>query len=410
MTRRRTILATVLTAAIGLTALAGARIAGLGPSRGIVVVERRDLPLVVEGTGRLAAAVAYQVGPPSVPDTWNYNLTWMIPEGRWVRKGTVVARFDATDVEDQLRDLEARLETVRQEREKEQRSLEVSLREMELDVVRAENDLETARIDASLDASLVSGIEIQEARLRQDLARRRFELLSERMQLERDLVRSKLDVLDVKRRFYEGKISRLRAVIDTFTVRAPIDGLVIYVPKRNGERWEVGERVWMMSKVLEIADVRTLRAEIAVLEADAARLAVGQPAELTIDAIPGLTFQTRVEALGRIVRERSLQNRSKVFDAFLPLTDFDTNLLRPGMGVTARITTDVLRDRLVVPLQAVHGNTGGPWVELRTSMGRSERRPVKLGLRSGDLVVVQEGLAEGDRVLLPAGRPKEPGR
>ena len=399
--RRRTALTAALSVLAGFAAVAGVRIAGLSPAQDTVVVERRDLPLVVEGTGKLEAAVAYQIGPPSVPDTWNYNLTSMIEEGRWVEQGDVIARFDATTIEEQLRDLEARLETVRQEREKEQRSLEVSLREMELAVVRAESDLEKSRIDASLDPELVAGIEIQEARLKQALARRKFELLAERMQLERELVRSKLEVLDVKRGYYEGKIARLRAVLDRFTVRAPIAGLVIYVPKRNGQRWEVGERVWMMSKILEIADIKTLRAEIAVLEADAARIAVGQPAQVAIDAVPGLVLDTRVEALGRIVRERSVQDRSRVFDVYLPLSGFDAGLLRPGMGVSARITTKVLENRLVVPLAAIRTDAEGTWVALRTRTGRPRRRDVTLGIRTGDLVVVENGLSEGDRVVLP---------
>ncbi|GAB4222746.1 MAG: hypothetical protein Kow0062_21360 [Acidobacteriota bacterium] len=399
--RRRLAVAGVAGLVVVVSAVAGVRLAGLGAAREWVTVERRDVPLVVEGTGKLEAAVAYQIGPPSVPDTWNYNLTWMIPEGRWVDKGDVVARFDATDVEEQLRDLEAKLETVRQEREKEQRSLEVALREMELDLVRAESDMEVSRIDASIDPSLVGGIEVQEARLRQELARRRYELLAERMDLERTLVRSKLEVLDVKRRYYEGKIARLRAVLDTFSVRAPIAGLVIYVPKRNGQRWEVGERVWMMAKILEVADIRTLRAEVAVLEADAARLAVGQPAEVSIDAIPGMTLRTEVAALGRIVRERSIQDRSKVFDVYLPLTGFDDGLLRPGMGISARITTDVLEDRLVVPLAAIRTDADGPYVEVRGTAGAVRRRPVTLGQRTGELVIVESGLDAGERVLLP---------
>ena len=47
---------------------------------GTVRVERDDLTVRVEATGKLEAAVAYEIGPPSVRDFWQYNLSWMIPE------------------------------------------------------------------------------------------------------------------------------------------------------------------------------------------------------------------------------------------------------------------------------------------------------------------------------------------
>ena len=42
---------------------------------------REEFRLTVEATGRLEAALAYDVGPPSVRDVWNYNLKWMVPDG-----------------------------------------------------------------------------------------------------------------------------------------------------------------------------------------------------------------------------------------------------------------------------------------------------------------------------------------
>jgi RND family efflux transporter MFP subunit len=364
-------------------------------------VQRGDLEVEVEATGRLEAAVAYEIGPPSVRDFWNYNLTWMIPEGSAVAKGDVVARFDATDIDERLRDHRAALEKTLQEKEKEKRSLEVSLRELRLDLVKAEGELKTLDLDLAVPEQLVSDIEIQRLRLQRDLARRRAEFLREKIEFEQELVRSKLELLDVKRAYEESKVAQLEESKAKFDVRAPVAGLVVYVPKRNGDRWEIGEGVWMMAKILKVADVSTLRVEADVLEVDASRIAPGQPAEVTVDAVPGLVLTSAVAEIGRIVHPRSLQDTSKVFDATLPLGAVDPDRLRPGMGVHVRIRTELLQDQLTVPVEAVRSSAEGTYVEV-VERGGIERRRVTLGASDGKRVVVSAGLAEGETVRLGA--------
>lgn len=367
--------------------------------RSTVTAQRGDLPLTVEATGKLEAAVAYEIGPPSVPNMWNHNLQWMIPEGTRVKKGQVVARFDATEIDEQIRDFEAQLETVSQEREKEQRNLELKLEDLRLELVKAENELEKASLDLSIDEDLVAAIEFQQAKLRKELAERRLNYLREKIAFEQDLVASKLELLDVKKNYYAGKIEQLTTVRERFAVKAPIAGLVVYVPKRDGDRWEVGERVWMMAKILKVADLSTLRVESAVLEADASKVRPGQRAEISVDAVPGLQLESEVSEIGRIVRERSVQDRSKVFDVVLPLETVDSEVMRPGMSVSVTIETERLEDVVTLPLMAVRASDGGPFVLVRSGAGTDER-VVELGPRNAESVVVTSGIEEGAEVVL----------
>jgi hypothetical protein len=153
----------------------------------------------------------------------------------------------------------------------------------------------------------------------------------------------------------------------------------------------------MMAKILKVADVSTLRVEADVLEVDASRIAPGQPAEVTVDAVPGLVLSSSVAEIGSIVHARSLQDPSKVFDAVLPLGAVDPDQLRPGMGVHVRIRTDLLQDELTVPVEAVRSSADGTFVEVLARSG-VERRPVTLGATDGKRVVVASGLEEGEAV------------
>lgn len=394
--------------AIAAVALAGAGLAAArwsaGREAGLSTspVQRGDFSVYVEATGRIEAAVAYEIGPPSAADYWSYDLSWMIPEGSRVKAGDVIARFDTTDLDEHLRTYRADLEKVVQERDKEEKNLQVSLKQLQLDLVKAKGELEKLDVQTSVPGELISMIDLQTLRLQKDLAQKRYDFLEEKIGFEKKLVASKLEILDVKKRFSQSKIDYYQATKDKFNVKAPVSGLVVYIPKQNGDRWEIGEGVWMLAKILKVADTTTLRVEADVLEVDSARIRTGQEAQVNVDAIPGLSSQTQVAEIGRIVHERSPQDRSKVFDAFLPLEGIDTGNLRPGMGVSVRIRTSRIADALTIPLDAVHLSPGGTYVMLDTP-GGPERRGVTLGERDSERVVVEKGLEEGDSVLLGGG-------
>lgn len=371
---------------------------GGGDEEGIVRVERGEFEKKIDATGKLEAAIAYEIGPPSMRDQWSYNLTWMIPEGRRVTKGTVVARFDTTDLDERLRVERAELETTQQEREKEERSLQVSLKDLKLDLVKAEGDAKRVALDASVPAELVSSIEVEQKQLEKALNDRRVEFLTEKTSFEQKLVDSKLELLEVKQRFHQERIDYYEKMKESHAVKAPVDGLIVYVPKgRGGGRWEIGESVWMMAKVLKVADVSTLQVEATVLEVDASKVSPGQKARIMVDALPGTVLESKVQEIGQIVRERSPQDRSKVFDVILPLESFDPELLRPGMGVQVEVTVETLPDVLKLPVEAIDLRPEGPGV-WKVSGGGANWVPVELGPRNSQEVVILGGLEEGDRV------------
>ncbi len=363
----------------------------------LVRAEFGDLNVTIEATGKLEAAVAFEIGPPSMRDTWRYNLTWMIPEGRKVKKGAAIARFDPTDLDDRLRESRADLETTQQEKEKEERNLQVALKKLRLDLVKAEGEAKKVSLDAAVPAELVSSIEMEQTRLKKALDEKRVGFLKEKMVFEQDLVDSKLALLDVKQTFHQGRIDYYEQMKGRYEVKAPVDGLIVYVPKRDNQRWEIGESVWMMAKIMKVADVKTLQVEAAVLEVDAARIQPGQLASINVDALPGLNVESSVQEIGQIVRERSQQDRTKVFDVILPLDDFDPELLRPGMGVKVRIETETHENVLLIPLSALDVRTEGPGI-WKKGRGQAEWTPVELGPRNDERVVVLSGLEAGDEL------------
>ncbi len=396
--RKRTLVVALVVLAVPVLGWAFTTLGNNNTGRTATAV-RGDFRLTVEATGTLEAAVFYEIGPPSVRDFWQYNLTWMIPEGSTVKEDEVIARFDAQRLDDRLRDHRAELETATQQKEKEERDLEVRLRQLRLDLVQAKADIQKVSLDTSVPRDLLPKIELQQNLLKEDLARKNAAFLEEKIEFQQELVQNKLALLEVKKSRAQQRIDYYEKAKAKFEVKAPTPGVVIYIPKQNGDRWEVGEGVWMLAKIMKVADVSTLRVEAEVLEVDAARIAADQTSQITVDALPGKIIESKVKEIGRIVHERSPQDPSKVFDVFLPLDEVDEATMRPGMSLRVRIVVQKIPDQITIPLEAVHVNGDGPTV-LVVVRGRASSRPVVLGPRSGARVVVESGLEEGERVLL----------
>lgn len=400
MTARR--IAGIATAAVVALAAVGflARGAIFGSRDGGRFFEatREDFRSVIAATGTLEAAVSNQLGPPSIPDFWSYNLTFMAPEGSLVTAGTPVARFDATQIEDRLRESQAELETAVKEREKEEKSLEVELRQLELTLAEARADLERSKLDVAVPQELLASIEAEEFRLKDRMLRDKVALLEKKITARRDNVEAKLKLLTVKKQRADQRIRYYKDALDKFAVKAPSDGVIVYVRKRDGNRWEVGEGVWMLAKVLEVADLSTLRVTAQILEVDAGRVRAGQSASVTVDAIPGRAWKTRVADVGKLVRPRSQQDQGKVFDVFIPLDEIDAKAMRPGMSVRVEIEETMLPGALTIPLTAVRDRAGSPMVVVAGRNG-PEERAVTLGPRSRERIVVTGGLQEGERVI-----------
>src|SRR5690242_7663400 len=86
--------------------------------------------------------------------------------------------------------------------------------------------------------------------------------------------------------------------LDKTISRAPFDGLVTNVPVREGETVVVGIQNAEGSTLMTLADMSVITAEVKVDETDIVNVALGQPADVTVDALPGRTFKGHVTEVG----------------------------------------------------------------------------------------------------------------
>ena len=146
--------------------------------------------------------------------------------------------------------------------------------------------------------------------------------------------------------------------------------------------------------IVSLADYSVVRAVVAVPEAEAARVSVGQPVVLATDALSGRTFRGVVNRHSGSLDERT---RTLAVEADLPNAD---GALRPGMYVNARIGVELHRDALLVPAAALVREKAAGFLFLLAE-GKANRVPVKFGFNDGVSVEILEGIAANARVIIP---------
>jgi HlyD family secretion protein len=157
-------------------------------------------------------------------------------------------------------------------------------------------------------------------------------------------------------------LGRYENVLQRTANVAPFDGVVTNLPVREGETVVVGIQNAEGSTLMTIADMSIVTAEVKVDETDIVNVALGQPADVTVDAIPGKVFKGHVTLVGdqAILRSTGIATsqsttgaeEAKDFKVVVTL-DNPSDDLRPGLSTTAKITTAHKNNVLAIPIQAL---------------------------------------------------------
>ena len=363
-------------------------------------VRREDLVLGVEVSGTLDAVASASVGPPPIASQWDFKISFLAPEGAAVRQGQPVLGFDTSELETTLLEASAERDSAQTELEKKQTDLELRRREEELHLAEAEARRRRSSLKAEVPAEMVAANELRQTRSDLDLSRKEIAFRNDRLRFLKEEGRAELEALRSRRDRAAGRVSEARDAIAAMTVAAPREGTVVYVTSR-GEKKKVGDSCWRGDKVLEIPDLRRMRAVGQVDEADAGRVAPGQRVRLRLDAHPDVVFTGVVGSIRGSVQEKSRSNPVKVVELGIDLDRTDPQRMSPGMRFLGTVEIERAPRVLTVPAEAVLHRPGGPAVlRRRAGSWKTEEVRPQFGRRNERRVEVVSGLAEGDRVAL----------
>jgi HlyD family secretion protein len=190
---------------------------------------------------------------------------------------------------------------------------------------------------------------------------------------------------------------------DKTSIRAPIAGTVAKVNVEEGETVIIGTMNNLGTVIMVIADMSRMEAIVEVDETDVVSLSIGQHAGIEVDAFPDTTFAGTVTKIGYMPRQNLLSTEIEGVDFEVEVTlDSAMPELRPGMTVSADITTASLDSVLVVPIQAV-GRREIDEEEKETVFvveeGKAALKPVRTGKSSDTDIEITDGLEPGEQVI-----------
>jgi HlyD family secretion protein len=133
-------------------------------------------------------------------------------------------------------------------------------------------------------------------------------------------------------------------------------------------------------------------------------VAVGKPATITFDALPGRPFR------GNVISVSPSGTLSQGVVTYPVSINIDTRnqVLPAGLTASATITIDEKNNVLVVPLRAVRRVGRDQVVDLVGAEGKSTQQAVKTGVQNDQFVEITDGLTEGQQIMVQGTTTRVP--
>jgi HlyD family secretion protein len=301
----------------------------------VVTVDTGPEPGTVLATGYLESAEVASIVVPDVYRTYNFKISFMVPEGTDVTAGQPILSFEPTNVRDNLIRVTNLLEQEKQKIANTRLQSEARLEQLRLSLAEKKADVEKAQL-------LYNGAKVSEGRIvaeqrRLELAIANDEVLKLQRSIEKQqqTVATNIGKLADQAAQYEYQVEQYRAGLEKFNVTAPKSGMIVYQPLFDGRKLTVGDTVFLGQPLIDIPTLDKMVVVGQINEFDISKVEVGQRVEVVLDTVPDRTFQGSITSLGTTLRPKSETQPSVIMDARITLDTPDPRIMRPGM--TARL-------------------------------------------------------------------------
>jgi HlyD family secretion protein len=350
-----------------------------------VLVQRGDVRITIVESGELRSEQQATVSA-----TNDKQIIWLVPEGTRVKEGDLLIRFESQKYELAKGTAESALAVARAD-------LSKALGQLEAQKVAQEKArLEYASLPELAEKGYVNRSELDSARLghqEMQAATRSFEAAVEAARA--NVQRAESDVGQQDRKLSEGN------------VHAPRDGVVVYATAgdaANRRKLSVGVTPFEGMELMYLPDPSSMRVDAEISEFDLAKVRVGSPVALRLDAYADAVFRGEVAAISSLARQKISKVSGqpigvKVFDVTIAVSDLDERL-KPGLSTTVEILVSENPDVLYVPLAAVFLDEHEQAVVYVKQRGRPVKRPVEIGGTTDRLAIVESGVEAGEELLL----------
>ncbi|MCG6964469.1 MAG: efflux RND transporter periplasmic adaptor subunit [Acidobacteria bacterium] len=344
--KKKILIPIVAVVAVGVTVAFSLR---KGHDEGVTVqvepVQRRTIVHKVNATGKIQPRTQVKISA----DVSAKITRLDVKEGDWVEKGTLLFELDRERYVAEVESAEANLRAAQSQTNLVRENMNKARKDYERTEQLYRQHLEP---QATLDAAYAAA-EVEKARYQ-----------------------SAVDQAEQSK----AALKQARDALSKTTIYAPMSGTISKLNKEVGEM-ALGSQ-FQADVVLELSNLAGMEALVNVDENDIVRVALGNTAEIEVDAIPNVVFHgevTEIANSANITGAGTTEQKTE-FEVKVAVTD-PTPALRPGMTASADIVTDTHEDALSVPIQSVAVRTLDQLKVAKKAGAAAEGAP---GAKAGD--------------------------
>jgi len=364
-------------------------------------VKKGDFLISVTATGELKPVNSVAIKGPSNLTEYNIyqiKIQDLIPEGTIVKKGDFVAELDHSEINTKLQErqnelarfeaqfLQARLDTT------------LTLRQARDEMVNLNYELKNKELILQ-QSKYEPPATIKQAELDLEKCQRALVQAKENYQIKRRQARAKIDEIGTSLNAVNLALKGINELMGKLTITATEPGMLIYGRSWGGEKIKTGSQISVWDPtVATLPDLTRMQSKTFVNEIDIRKLKVGQMAEVALDAFSEKRLTGKVTSVSNVGEQRP-NSEAKVFEVLIEINEKDTTL-RPAMTTSNRIISEVLKNTVYIPLEAVFSQGDSIKYVITGSKAKPVRKEVRTGVSNETDIVITAGLSAGEEVLL----------
>ena len=367
-------------------------------------VRRADFIISVRTRGDIKSARSIIMKAPQVP---GLRIVHLAEHGRTVKKGDVVVEFDPVQQEQNVITRSTNVQSADGDITQMKATQKMDDEADAMSKMSSEYDLERSKLDASK-AEVLSAIDGEKNRIQVGVSEGSLQQVKATINAHQ--VGHEADLGRLGQR--KDKAVKDRDLATTYLtmmqLRAASDGIVNVLPNFRSQGtfgqstppFKEGDNVWTGAEIAEMPDLSQLYINLNLEEVDRGKLQMGQTVRVRVDAIPDKEFAGEIDFISPIASLvfKGGATAEKSFPARATLKVLDDRL-RPGMSSTAEIIIERQPNMLLIPARSSFVKDGKPAVYVQ--IGKNfVVRPIQVGTRNDEDMIVTGGLKEGDIVTL----------
>jgi len=260
--------------------------------------QEAEPPREVRLTGTVQAVHSSKILVPQISGNYSsVGLTHIIANGAVVKEGDIIATFDATTMEDALRDAKAKFDDLGHQVDQKIAQNHADAESRVSALKQAQSDLSKAEIELKK-GPVLSEIDRLKNEENARIARLHVESLTKSNALHDQADAAALRILELQRERQKVNMERAQTNIEKLSVKAPLAGMValenVFRANSMGHPQE-GDQLYRNQPLVSIFDPREMEVRCAVGEPDIAALHAGIKATVQLDAYPNLVLPAHFE-------------------------------------------------------------------------------------------------------------------